>query len=198
MESTGKKKEGRGLLDGEEFDDDERNFSNTMQSYHYPTHVFNSEGSSTSVNLMKSRTSETGSIFREDVWPPPGFIDPILKQNSEVDLSGIVNDVMGLSSDEPVGPSAKPTEPLQPADESSLSISSTSTSSLITPLTPTSSSSSSTYPTVATSSKFPPPPPPSSMASVNFQPRKPSPLARTSMSDPKLWLTRNVRQTALP
>jgi hypothetical protein len=26
LESTGKKREGRGLLDGEEFDDDERNF----------------------------------------------------------------------------------------------------------------------------------------------------------------------------
>jgi hypothetical protein len=33
---------------------------------------------------------------------------------------------------------------------------------------------------------------------VNFQPRKSSPLTHTSISDPKLWLTRNVRQTALP
>lgn len=167
-----------------------------MQSYHYPTNVFN--GSSTSLNLMKSRTSETGSIFREEVWPPPGFVDPILKQNSQVDLSGIVNEVMGPSSFESAGPSAGPQEPHQSTDEGSSAISCPSTSSLIIPPTPTSSLSS-TYPNVAsTSSKFSLPLPPSAGSSLNSQPRKSSPLARTSMSDPKLWLTRNVRQTALP
>ena len=40
---------------------------------------------------MRSRTSETGSIFREEVSPPLEFIDPILKQNSEVGLSGRCN-----------------------------------------------------------------------------------------------------------
>jgi hypothetical protein len=199
LESSGKKREGRGLLDGEEFDD-ERNLSTSMQSYYYPTYAFNPEGSSASLNLMKSRTSETGSIFREEIWPPPGFIDPILKQNSQVDLSGIVDDVMGPSSYELAGPSAGPQEPHQPTDESSFSaISSTSTSSLITPPTSSSSSSSSsTYPAVASSSSKILPPPPPVKSSLNSQPRKPSPLAIASMSDPKLWLTRNVRQTGPP
>ena len=198
LESTGKKREGRGLLDGEEFDDDDRNFSNSMQSYHYPTNSLNPEGSTTSLNLMKSRTSETGSIFREEVWPPPGFIDPISNKNSQVDLSGIVNNVMGRSLDQPAGPSIGHQEPHQPTDERSLSaISSNSTSSLITPTTPTSSSSP-TYPTViSTSSTTSLPSPPLTRSSLNFQPRNPSPLARAPMSDPKLWLTRNIRQTAI-
>jgi hypothetical protein len=199
LESTGKKKEGRGLLDGEEFDDDERNLSNGMQSYHHSTPVFNPAGSTTSLNLMKSRTSETGSIFREEVWPPPGFIDPILKQNSDVGLSSIVDDIMGPSSDElAAGPSSRAQEPRQ-LDESSLSAySSTSTSSLITPSKPTSSPPSSPYPTTVSTSKFSLQPPPSARSSLNFQPRKSSPLTINSMSDPKLWLTRNIRQTALP
>ncbi|TBU61812.1 hypothetical protein BD310DRAFT_974791 [Dichomitus squalens] len=44
--------------------------------------------------------AETGSIFREAVWPPPGqtsnFVDP-LKAASSVDLSKIIDDVMGPS-----------------------------------------------------------------------------------------------------
>jgi hypothetical protein len=97
----GKKKEGRGLLDGEDFDDDV-NLPN-MASYR-DREV--SMGSSMSVprstsptpSLLKSRTAETGSIFREEVWPPPGFIDPISKNSSRVNLSKIVDDVMGPSS----------------------------------------------------------------------------------------------------
>lgn len=45
--------------------------------------------------------SETGSIFREAVWPPPGessmLVDPITNASSTVDLSTIVDDVMGPS-----------------------------------------------------------------------------------------------------
>jgi hypothetical protein len=48
-------------------------------------------------SLLKSRVAETGSIFREEVWPPPGFVDPISKNSSQVDLSKIVDDVMGPS-----------------------------------------------------------------------------------------------------
>lgn len=50
---------------------------------------------SPSPSLLRSRISETGSIFREEVWPPPGFVDPIEMTSSQVDLSHIVDDVMG-------------------------------------------------------------------------------------------------------
>ena len=64
--SSGKKREARGLP---EFDDDERNFTTSMQCYHYNTPM-----SSTlkvppraSSQLMKSRISKAGSIFRVEV-----------------------------------------------------------------------------------------------------------------------------------
>ncbi|KAI5993218.1 hypothetical protein EDD15DRAFT_924483 [Pisolithus albus] len=42
--------------------------------------------------------SETGSMFREEVWPPPNersrLIDPLARSH-EIDLSSIVDDVMG-------------------------------------------------------------------------------------------------------
>lgn len=45
------------------------------------------------------RASESGSIFREAVWPPPGepsrLVDPLLSASSQVDLGGIIDDVMG-------------------------------------------------------------------------------------------------------
>lgn len=48
------------------------------------------------------RASESGSIFREAVWPPPGersrFVDPLLSSSSQVDLGRIVDDVMGGST----------------------------------------------------------------------------------------------------
>lgn len=48
--------------------------------------------------LLRSRGSETGSIFHEGVWPPPGaesrMVDP-LSRSGEVDLGRIVDDVMG-------------------------------------------------------------------------------------------------------
>ena len=49
--------------------------------------------------LLRARGSETGSIFHEDVWPPPAetsrLVDPIVQASSQVDLSSIVDDVMG-------------------------------------------------------------------------------------------------------
>ncbi|RPD62847.1 hypothetical protein L227DRAFT_438171 [Lentinus tigrinus ALCF2SS1-6] len=51
-------------------------------------------------HLMGVR-AESGSIFREAVWPPPGqpsaLVDPLVKASSAVDLSRIVDDVMGPS-----------------------------------------------------------------------------------------------------
>ena len=145
MERSGRQREGRSLLDGEEFDDDERNMSNMHGSYPSVSYT---------PGLLKSRTAETGSIFREEVWPPPGFVDPIAKQSSQVDLSGIVDDVMGPSMSSKPGhkpslsdsssstfipsypePSASPYELRQPTDASTVSaysVASTSSSSLIT------------------------------------------------------------------
>ncbi|RDX39491.1 hypothetical protein OH76DRAFT_1424289 [Lentinus brumalis] len=46
--------------------------------------------------------AETGSIFREAVWPPPGqpsaLVDPLVKASSAVDLSRIVDDRGRLSA----------------------------------------------------------------------------------------------------
>jgi hypothetical protein len=60
--------------------------------------------------LFRARASESGSIFRESVWPPPSaasqFTDPITSASHAVDLGSIVNDVMGpegAASDESGG-----------------------------------------------------------------------------------------------
>ena len=51
---------------------------------------------SPSLSILRTRISESGSIFREEVWPPPSpTIDPIQMRSSQVDLSRIVDDVMG-------------------------------------------------------------------------------------------------------
>ncbi|KAH9851640.1 hypothetical protein C2E23DRAFT_780702 [Lenzites betulinus] len=46
--------------------------------------------------------AESGSIFREVVWPPPGqpstLVDPLVAGSSSVDLTRIVDDVMGPGS----------------------------------------------------------------------------------------------------
>ncbi|KAI0662317.1 hypothetical protein C8Q70DRAFT_909779, partial [Cubamyces menziesii] len=52
-------------------------------------------------HLMGMR-AESGSIFREAVWPPPSehsaLLDPIVSASSAVDLGRIVDDVMGSGS----------------------------------------------------------------------------------------------------
>jgi hypothetical protein len=55
---------------------------------------------SPSLSMLRTRVSESGSIFREEVWPPPSpTIDPIQMRSSQVDLSRIVEDVMGPADD---------------------------------------------------------------------------------------------------
>ncbi|KAF9481074.1 hypothetical protein BDN70DRAFT_931191 [Pholiota conissans] len=92
LATSGKRKEGRGLLDGEDFDDDD--VPPQMRSLSSQRHSL-VRSVSPAPSLLKSRVSETGSIFREEIWPPPGFVDPISKRSSQVDLSKIVDDVMG-------------------------------------------------------------------------------------------------------
>ncbi|KIM37768.1 hypothetical protein M413DRAFT_448282 [Hebeloma cylindrosporum] len=93
------RKEGRGLRDGEDFDDEV--LPRNMVSYR-DREVLGSAASmprptSPTPSLLKSRTAETGSIFREELSSPPGFIDPISNRSSQVDLSRIVDEVMGPS-----------------------------------------------------------------------------------------------------
>ncbi|KAF5329590.1 hypothetical protein D9619_009424 [Psilocybe cf. subviscida] len=102
LKNQGAKREGRGLLEDEGFDDDNGHppMRGAYGTYSSLGAVSATAGSvaragSPVPSHIKSRTSETGSIFREEVWPPPGFVDPISKQSSQVDLSRIVDEVMG-------------------------------------------------------------------------------------------------------
>ena len=69
----------------------------------------------TSPHLATMRASESGSIFREDVWPPPGegsrFVDPILSTSSQVNLGRIVDDVMGPNARRTPSPLPQPHPP---------------------------------------------------------------------------------------
>ena len=53
---------------------------------------------------MRARGSETGCIFHEGVWLPPGegetLVDPISRRSSQVGLTGIVDSVMGPSRED--------------------------------------------------------------------------------------------------
>lgn len=71
-------------------------------------------GGTSSPHLMGMRTSEAGSLFQEEVWPPPRkpFVDPLV---STEDLSHIVDDVMG-----PRNPNAAAGSSAQPRAESRL------------------------------------------------------------------------------
>ena len=71
-------------------------------------------GGMSSPHLMGMRTSEAGSLFQEEVWPPPRkpFVDPLV---STEDLSHIVDDVMG-----PRDPDTKINSSGQPRAESRL------------------------------------------------------------------------------
>ncbi|KAF7795306.1 hypothetical protein EIP86_006461 [Pleurotus ostreatoroseus] len=71
---------------------------------------------SSSPHLLGLRASESGSIFREAVWPPPGdqsrLVDPLVAGSNAVDLGRIVGDVMG--------PNSPNMQPGQRASQSSL------------------------------------------------------------------------------
>ncbi|CAL1699120.1 unnamed protein product [Somion occarium] len=81
---------------------------NTTTQHSIPLSASNT--SNTSPLLMGMRASESGSIFHEDVWPPPGeqsrFVDPILATSSQVNLGRIVDDVMGANANANAPPSS--------------------------------------------------------------------------------------------
>jgi len=74
----------------------------SMEALHHPSRTPPIEATRyMSQYLMRVRGSETGSMFHEGVWPPPGegatLVDPKLRSLSQVDLTGIVDSVMGPS-----------------------------------------------------------------------------------------------------
>ncbi|KAF5326004.1 hypothetical protein D9611_000521 [Ephemerocybe angulata] len=95
-EETKVPKEQSGLLAGEGFDDD---FDDADGGVIMRPHADNNppRSQSPTMSILKTRASETGSIFREDVWPPPTdeLVDPITRGSSRVDLGRVVDDVMG-------------------------------------------------------------------------------------------------------
>lgn len=101
-----REKESKNLLDSEGFDDDAGSYhQQTMRSFNTfsapPSAVDTRRTISPAPTMIRSRASETGSIFRENVWPPPQdeMMDPIHRNSSQVDLSSIVDDVMGPRKD---------------------------------------------------------------------------------------------------
>ncbi|KDQ51200.1 hypothetical protein JAAARDRAFT_534780 [Jaapia argillacea MUCL 33604] len=82
------------LLAGEDMDDE--------PPMRYTDYAGSGKSNDSSPSLMRHR-ADTGSIFHEGVWPPPGapsrFVDPLLSGSSRVELTGIVDGVMGPSAD---------------------------------------------------------------------------------------------------
>ncbi|KIM89571.1 hypothetical protein PILCRDRAFT_1917 [Piloderma croceum F 1598] len=89
-----------------------------MEVLHHPSWVPPTEATQyMSQYLMRARGNETGSMFHEGVWPPSGegatLVDPILRSSSQVDLTGIVDSIMGPSRRESgsSGVTSSPTPP---------------------------------------------------------------------------------------
>jgi len=90
----------------------------------------NTQNSATTPQLLRARGSETGSIFHEGVWPPPGeesrLVDPLTNASSHVDLSRIVDDIMGNNDEAggyihmPTPPSTTPPRSQSPSDFQSI------------------------------------------------------------------------------
>jgi hypothetical protein len=90
------------------WDSGSRDPRSSMEALHHPSRSAPPSEASQYMTqyLMRARGSETGSMFHEGVWPPPGdgaqLVDPILRSSSEVDLAGIVDSVMGSREGSPM------------------------------------------------------------------------------------------------
>ncbi|KAJ7763017.1 hypothetical protein B0H16DRAFT_1528493 [Mycena metata] len=118
-ERNGKGAGGVGMLDEEDFGESERERALPQIDYHATGLEFHLNLSRMSADrpaqeyterppmlrynsqapfLFPPRTSDSGSAFREEVWPPPRqesvFVDPLLHASQD-DLSRIVTDIMG-------------------------------------------------------------------------------------------------------
>ncbi|KAH6873983.1 hypothetical protein BKA70DRAFT_1449829 [Coprinopsis sp. MPI-PUGE-AT-0042] len=91
-----REKESKNLLDSEGFDDDVGSYHQQTMRSHFSVGS-NQRVMSPAPTMIRSRASDTGSIFRENVWPPPQseMVDPIQHNSSQVNLGTIVDDVMG-------------------------------------------------------------------------------------------------------
>ncbi|KAJ7461153.1 hypothetical protein FB451DRAFT_1498353 [Mycena latifolia] len=138
--------------------------------------------------LFPRRASDSGSAFREEVWPPPRqesvFVDPLLHAPAE-DLSRIVTDIMG----QPTGAFSAPSLPayFSGAGTPQSRRNSCSTISAITPLRSSASTPTLPLSTLSVDSRVtlsdddPPWPPtpghlPSSTPPVSFWQRPTTPL----------------------
>ena len=76
----------------------------SIEALHHPSRNLPSEANQyMSQYLMRSRASGSGSLFREELGEGPGLVDPL--RSSEIDLSTIVDSVMGTTPgrrDEPL------------------------------------------------------------------------------------------------
>lgn len=81
----------------EEFDFGSRNGPPVM-AQHWDSTSLASGGSSGAPRLLRARGSRTGSLFQEDVWPPPNEVmeDPLLTAH---DLGSTLSLAMGLPMD---------------------------------------------------------------------------------------------------
>ncbi|KAJ7177069.1 hypothetical protein C8R46DRAFT_944118, partial [Mycena filopes] len=119
-ERSGKGAGGVGMLDEEDFGDSARERALPQIEYRAPMVEFHLDLPTTTTDdrpvqeyeerppmlryhtqppfLFPLRTSDSGSAFREEVWPPPRqesvFVDPLLHA-PEDDLTRIVTDIMG-------------------------------------------------------------------------------------------------------
>jgi len=83
-----------------------------MMTQHWDSASFTSGGSSSAPRLLRARGSRTGSLFQEDVWPPPNEVmeDPLLTSQ---DLGSSISLAMGQPADgSPTSPpDVSPTQP---------------------------------------------------------------------------------------
>lgn len=121
-EEQAKQRPPRHLLEDEA---DDFNFSSRggppMMAQHWDSTSITSGGSSSAPRLLRARGSRTGSLFQEDVWPPPSEVmeDPLLTSQ---DLGSSISLAMGHPADgSPTSPpDISPTQPnLAPAGISS-------------------------------------------------------------------------------
>ncbi|KAJ7217894.1 hypothetical protein GGX14DRAFT_438785 [Mycena pura] len=222
---------GVGLLDDEGFDDD----SVPMRRYHdnVASHTRSGSASTSQLSLNASspapsvfrQRAETGSAFREEVYPPPQqFVDPLVGLGAG--FGSIVEDVLGPRASTAPLPLASNANapPISSANTTSISGPPPSTTSMPPPYAephadgPTSSmyadpfrdlsrSTSPRDPSLyyqregSSSSSGSSPATPQSLlglpAGTGTAPKKSSPLVNTSASsNPSNWLTRSPKKRA--
>lgn len=83
-----------------------------MMAQHWDSTSVTSGGSSNAPRLLRARGSRTGSLFQEDVWPPPSEVmeDPLLTSQ---DLGSSISLAMGYPTDGSSSTSQPDVSPVQ-------------------------------------------------------------------------------------